>query len=163
MVASLPAATTFSIFSEIAFQLHRVLVEIAELDHDRRIRRRADLRRIEFLVLVAQRNLDAALRMRYRAHLRCWCRRCNPPGRTWSRALKNETAAARRSRFDLRRILVVAQVAISLLLLIGAGLFVRSLSNLQNLDPGFLRESVLLVSVNPQASGYQGPAPARLL
>jgi predicted permease len=71
-------------------------------------------------------------------------------------ALKSETAAARRSRFDLRRILVVAQVAISLLLLIGAGLFVRSLSNLQNLDPGFVRESVLLVSVSPQSSGYQG-------
>jgi predicted permease len=71
-------------------------------------------------------------------------------------ALKNETSAARRSRFDLRRVLVVAQVAISLLLLIGAGLFVRSLSNLQNLDPGFVRESVLLVSVNPQASGYKG-------
>ena len=71
-------------------------------------------------------------------------------------ALKNETAAARRSRIDLRRILVIAQVAISLLLLIGAGLFVRSLSNLQNLDPGFVRESVLLVSVSPQASGYQG-------
>jgi predicted permease len=71
-------------------------------------------------------------------------------------ALKSETAAARRIRFDLRRILVVAQVAISLLLLIGAGLFVRSLSNLQNLDPGFVRESVLLVSVSPQASGYQG-------
>lgn len=71
-------------------------------------------------------------------------------------ALKSETAAARRSRFDLRRVLVVAQVAISLLLLIGAGLFVRSLSNLQNLDPGFVRESVLLVSVSPQASGYKG-------
>jgi predicted permease len=71
-------------------------------------------------------------------------------------ALKNETATARRSRFDLRRILVVAQVAISLLLLIGAGLFVRSLSNLQNLDPGFVRESVLLVNVSPQSSGYQG-------
>ena len=71
-------------------------------------------------------------------------------------ALKSETAAARRSRFDLRRILVVAQVAISLLLLIGAGLFVRSLSNLQNLDPGFVRDSLLLVSVSPQSSGYQG-------
>ncbi len=71
-------------------------------------------------------------------------------------ALKNETASARRSRIDLRRILVIAQVAISLLLLIGAGLFVRSLSNLQNLDPGFVRESVLLVNVSPQASGYQG-------
>ena len=71
-------------------------------------------------------------------------------------ALKNESAAARSSRFDMRRILVVAQVSISLLLLIGAGLFVRSLSNLQNLDPGFARESVLLVNVRPQSSGYKG-------
>jgi hypothetical protein len=47
-------------------------------------------------------------------------------------------------------------VAISLLLLIGAGLFVRSLSNLQNLNPGFVRESVLLVNVSPQSSGYKG-------
>jgi predicted permease len=71
-------------------------------------------------------------------------------------SLKNETAAARRSRFDLRRALVVLQVAVSLLLLIGAGLFVRSLRNLENLDPGFRRERVLVASVNPQASGYKG-------
>jgi predicted permease len=71
-------------------------------------------------------------------------------------ALKNETSAARRSRFDLRRVLVVAQVALSLLLLAGAGLFMRSLSNLEKLDPGFVRERVLLVSVNPQNSGYLG-------
>jgi predicted permease len=71
-------------------------------------------------------------------------------------ALKNETAAARRSRFDLRRLLVVSQVALSLLLLAGAGLFVRSLSNLERLNPGFVRDRVLLVSVNPQNSGYMG-------
>jgi predicted permease len=71
-------------------------------------------------------------------------------------SLKNETAAARNSRFDLRRALVVLQVAVSLLLLIGAGLFVRSLSNLETLDPGFRRDRVLLVNINPQASGYQG-------
>ncbi|HEY1241756.1 MAG TPA: ABC transporter permease, partial [Bryobacteraceae bacterium] len=71
-------------------------------------------------------------------------------------SLKSETAAARRSRFDLRRALVVIQVAASLLLLIGAGLFVRSLANLEALDPGFARDRILLVSVNPQASGYKG-------
>ncbi len=71
-------------------------------------------------------------------------------------SLKNETSAARRSRFDLRRALVVLQVAVSLLLLIGAGLFVRSLGNLESLDPGFRRDRVLLVNINPQASGYQG-------
>jgi putative ABC transport system permease protein len=71
-------------------------------------------------------------------------------------ALKNEMTAIGRVRFDLRRALVVAQVAMSLLLLIGAGLFVRSLSNLRSLDPGFVRERVLMVDVNPQASGYKG-------
>jgi predicted permease len=71
-------------------------------------------------------------------------------------ALKNEVATIGRIRFDLRRGLVVAQVAMSLLLLIGAGLFVRSLQNLRSLDPGFVRERVLLVNVNPQQSGYKG-------
>jgi predicted permease len=70
-------------------------------------------------------------------------------------ALKNESAAGGRIRFDLRRALVVLQVAISLLLLIGAGLFVRSLSNLESLDPGFNRESVLIVETNPLALGYK--------
>jgi len=70
--------------------------------------------------------------------------------------LKNEVATIGRIRFDLRRGLVVTQVAISLLLLIGAGLFVRSLQNLRSLDPGFARERVLLVNVNPQQSGYKG-------
>lgn len=72
-----------------------------------------------------------------------------------SASLKNEAAAAGRIRFDLRRALVVLQVAISLLLLIGAGLFVRSLSNLKSLDPGFNRESVLIVQTNPLALGYK--------
>ena len=71
-------------------------------------------------------------------------------------ALKAEAPVIGRIRFDLRRALVVLQVAISLLLLIGAGLFVRSLQNLKNLDTGFLRQSVLVVSVNPQDSGYKG-------
>ena len=71
-------------------------------------------------------------------------------------SLKNETPVLGRTRFDLRRALVVAQVALSLLLLIGAGLFIRSLRNLQSLDPGFVRESVLLVRVNPENSGYKG-------
>jgi predicted permease len=71
-------------------------------------------------------------------------------------ALKNEVIGIGSTRFDLRRALVVLQVAISLLLLIGAGLFVRSLQNLRSLDPGFSRERILIVSVNPQQSGYKG-------
>jgi predicted permease len=71
-------------------------------------------------------------------------------------ALKNEITVPGRTRFDLRRALVVFQVALSLLLLIGAGLFVRSLRNLRTLDAGFDRERVLLVDVNPQQLGYKG-------
>ncbi len=72
-----------------------------------------------------------------------------------SSTLKNESAAAGRIRFDLRRGLVILQVAVCLLLLIGAGLFVRSLSNLKSLDPGFRREGVLIVDTNPSALGYK--------
>jgi putative ABC transport system permease protein len=43
--------------------------------------------------------------------------------------------------------LISAQVALSLLLLVGAGLFVRTLRNLQNVDPGFNREGVLIVDL----------------
>jgi putative ABC transport system permease protein len=50
--------------------------------------------------------------------------------------------------------LVVVQVALSVILLSAAALFVGHLSNLRNVDLGFRRESVLLVTLNPQGSGY---------
>ncbi|MBP6821975.1 MAG: ABC transporter permease, partial [Acidobacteria bacterium] len=51
--------------------------------------------------------------------------------------------------------LVVAQVALSLLLLIGAGLFVRSLQNLQKVKLGFNQENLMLFTLNPSQSGYK--------
>ena len=59
------------------------------------------------------------------------------------------------SRLGLGKTLVVVQVALSLLLLIGAGLFARSLGKLKSLDAGLNRENVLLVSTNPMMIGYQ--------
>jgi putative ABC transport system permease protein len=59
-----------------------------------------------------------------------------------------------RPRLSLSRFLVIGQVALSLLLLTGAGLFVRTLRNLSTLDLGFAAESVLQIRINPQASGY---------
>jgi predicted permease len=54
----------------------------------------------------------------------------------------------------LRKGLVVAQVALSLLLLAGAGLFIRSLQNLLAVDPGFDRAQVLSFNVSPGTHGY---------
>jgi predicted permease len=52
------------------------------------------------------------------------------------------------SRLTLQKTLIVTQVALSLFLLIGAGLFVRSLRNLKNIDAGFDSESVMLFSLD---------------
>jgi predicted permease len=60
------------------------------------------------------------------------------------------------SRGHLSSALVAAQVSISLLLLIGAGLFVQTLWNLRTLDRGFRHEGVLLVHVDATRAGYDG-------
>jgi hypothetical protein len=57
-------------------------------------------------------------------------------------------------RQRMRSLLVVGQVAGSLVLLISAGLFVRSLRNAQRLDLGFLHDHVLNARLNPQWAGY---------
>jgi putative ABC transport system permease protein len=69
-------------------------------------------------------------------------------------SLKDQTgASASRSRMALNKTLVVTQVALSLFLLIGAGLFVRSLRNLRTLDAGFDYENVVQFSIDP-GGGY---------
>jgi predicted permease len=55
----------------------------------------------------------------------------------------------------LPKILVSAQVMLSLVLLAGAGLFLRTLKNLQNQDFGFNRRNVLLVEFNAKFAGYK--------
>src|SRR5206468_3243491 len=52
-------------------------------------------------------------------------------------------------------VLVIAQVALSLVLIIGAGLLVRTLRNLETIDPGFSRQDVWLFSVDPTKAGYK--------
>jgi len=54
----------------------------------------------------------------------------------------------------LRKALVVAQVSLSLLLLIGAGLFLRTLNNLSSLGPGFPAERLVGFNIDPSLGGY---------
>lgn len=60
-------------------------------------------------------------------------------------------------RVSLTQALVAAQIAISLLLLVAAGLFARTLSNLESISLGFNRESVLLFELNAPQAGYPEP------
>lgn len=72
-----------------------------------------------------------------------------------SRTLKDQAGAVVGGVHPgLRKTLVVAQVALSLLLLIGAGLFVRSLNNLSALGPGFPAERLVGFNIDPSLGGY---------
>ncbi len=54
----------------------------------------------------------------------------------------------------LGKALIVSQIAISLILLQAAGLFIRTLSSLRSFDPGFERSSLLEVNLAPMPQGY---------
>ena len=71
--------------------------------------------------------------------------------------LKGDTNAGlmgKRRRLTLRNSLVVAQVALSLVVLVCGGLFIKSFRSAQKMDPGFTTNGILLVSLNPQLVGY---------
>lgn len=53
------------------------------------------------------------------------------------------------------KLLIVSQIVFSLMLLVGAGLFVRTLQNLENVDVGYARNGLLLVKVDFQTAGYK--------
>ena len=62
--------------------------------------------------------------------------------------------SAGRERFSLRRMLVTGQVALSLVLLVGALLFVRSLQKLLSVDPGFRAEGIVAVNLDLRGAQY---------
>jgi len=74
-------------------------------------------------------------------------------------ALKDEavTPLSGSRRFNLRNLLVITQVALSLVLLIGAGLFIKSLRNAQAIDPGFEAQNVLVLPLNINLLKYTRP------
>ncbi|HXF28156.1 MAG TPA: ABC transporter permease [Bryobacteraceae bacterium] len=76
-------------------------------------------------------------------------------------ALKESHASAPRGRgkrVGLGRILVVAQIALSLLLVLGAAIFVRTLANLHSVAIGFNQENLLTFSLDASQAGYKDAA-----
>ncbi|HKE26878.1 MAG TPA: FtsX-like permease family protein [Bryobacteraceae bacterium] len=70
-------------------------------------------------------------------------------------ALKNGRGGGRRRR--AQHVLVVAQIAISFLILVAAGLFVRTLDNLHSVQLGYARENILLFALNARQAGHRDP------
>jgi predicted permease len=71
----------------------------------------------------------------------------------------NSSGGARRARkrwFNIGNSLVVGQIALAMIVLVGAGLLVRTLQNLRNVDPGFDIRNVLNFNINPTLIGYKG-------
>ena len=77
-------------------------------------------------------------------------------------ALKEHSRTVVGSRAVLGKLLLVVQVAISLVLLIGAGLFLRTVENLRDVDVGFSPQNLVLFRVNPQLNRYDSTRIASL-
>jgi predicted permease len=81
-----------------------------------------------------------------------------PAWRATSQGLTTALKQSRRTTGAVSRLskgLIVVQVALSLLLLVGAGLFIRTLYNLQHVNVGFNQENLLLFRLQPQQNGYK--------
>ena len=73
---------------------------------------------------------------------------------------RSGTAHTVRRTLDSREVLTVVQIALTILLVTGAGLFARTLQNLRDADMGFDRDHILLASIDPARSGYTRPRTA---
>jgi predicted permease len=75
------------------------------------------------------------------------------------KSVENGSGAApsgRQRRFTAGGILVAVQMALAIVVLVTAGLLVRTLNNLKSLNPGFDTQNVLLFGIDPQLAGYKG-------
>ncbi len=73
------------------------------------------------------------------------------------RATRLESNLAKPTRSRFGRVLVAAQIALSLTLLIGAALFLATFRNANRVDLGYARDHTLLVSIDAAEAGYKGP------
>ncbi len=69
-------------------------------------------------------------------------------------ALKQQTTTVAGSSLSFRRLIVSLQVGLSVLLLVGSGLFVRTMQNLRHVDTGFNTSHLITFRIDPLLSGY---------
>src|SRR5277367_3928583 len=69
-------------------------------------------------------------------------------------SIKQQVGTGAAGSLKLRRTCVVLQVAFSLLLMVAAGLFVRTIDNLRRVDTGFVTDHLLAFNLNPALAGY---------
>ncbi len=69
-------------------------------------------------------------------------------------SLKQQTTTGSGGHLRFRRISVAVQIGLSLLLLVGAGLFVRTLQNLKSLNVGFTTDHLVTFGIDPTLGGY---------
>jgi predicted permease len=81
-----------------------------------------------------------------------------------AKALRGQDMLARPgSRWSLRNVLVTAQIAMSLVLLCAAGLFLRSMQTASSIDIGFRSRGLAMMSVDPRLNGYSSEKTTRFL
>ncbi len=73
-------------------------------------------------------------------------------------ALKQQSGTAEVSHARFRRLTVGVQIGLSMVLLVGAGLFSRTLKNLKSVDVGFVTDHLLTFELDPHLAGYQPSA-----
>lgn len=79
-------------------------------------------------------------------------------------ALKGEDALARPGRrWSLRNVLLITQIAMSLILLCATGLFLRSLQSAAGIDIGFRSRGIIMMSVDPRVHGYSSERTVQFL
>jgi putative ABC transport system permease protein len=71
-----------------------------------------------------------------------------------SLAMSQRTGTGSSAMLSLRRIVVCLQIGLSVLLLVGAGLFVRTMQNLRHVDVGFTTAHLVTFGINPKLAGY---------
>jgi predicted permease len=70
--------------------------------------------------------------------------------------LKDGAPVSGQNASRVRRALVAAEIAVTVVLLVGAGLLARSFAGLQSVDPGFSAQNLLVLRIAPDATRYQG-------